>query len=36
MKNALELLDSFCADGIAIEVTHRSKRRLFGLGLARK
>jgi len=35
MKNALQLLDSFCADGIAIEVTHRSKRRLFGLaGLA--
>jgi hypothetical protein len=35
LKNALELLDSFCADGIAIEVTHRSKRRLFGLaGLA--
>ena len=35
MKNALELLDGFCAQGIAIEVTHRSKRRLFGLaGLA--
>jgi hypothetical protein len=35
MKNALELLDSFCADGIVVEVTHRSKRRLFGLkGLA--
>ena len=35
MKNALELLDGFCTDGIAIEVTHRSKRRLFGLaGLA--
>ena len=34
-KNALELLTSFCADGITIEVTHRSKRRLFGLaGLA--
>ena len=31
MKNALQLLDSFCADGIAIEVTHRSRRRLFGL-----
>jgi hypothetical protein len=31
LKNALELLDGFCADGIAIEVTHRSKRRLFGL-----
>jgi hypothetical protein len=36
MKNALELLDSFCAEGLAIEVTHRSKRRLFGLaGLGR-
>jgi hypothetical protein len=35
MKNALQLLDSFCAAGIAVEVTHRSKRRLFGLkGLA--
>jgi hypothetical protein len=35
MKNALELLDGFRADGIVIEVTHRSKRRLFGLkGLA--
>jgi len=35
MKNALDLLDGFCAQGIAIEVTHRSKRRLFGLaGLA--
>jgi hypothetical protein len=35
MKSALELLDSFCADGIVVEVTHRSKRRLFGLkGLA--
>jgi hypothetical protein len=31
LKNALELLASFCADGSAIEVTHRSKRRLFGL-----
>ena len=29
------LLDDFCAAGIAVEVTHRSKRRLFGLaGLA--
>ena len=35
VKNALELLAGFCADGITIEVTHRSKRRLFGLaGLA--
>jgi hypothetical protein len=34
-KNTLELLTSFCTDGITIEVTHRSKRRLFGLaGLA--
>ena len=31
VKNAAQLLDEFCADGIAIEVTHRSKRRLFGL-----
>jgi hypothetical protein len=30
-KNALELLTRFCADGVTIEVTHRSKRRLFGL-----
>jgi hypothetical protein len=30
-QNAAHLLDRFCADGIAIEVTHRSKRRLFGL-----
>jgi hypothetical protein len=35
VKNATELLAGFCAEGIAIEVTHRSKRRLFGLtGLA--
>jgi hypothetical protein len=35
VKNATLLLDDFCATGIAIEVTHRSKRRLFGLtGLA--
>lgn len=32
VKNAAALLDSFVARGIAIEVTHRSKRRLFGLG----
>ena len=31
VKNAAALLDSFVAGGIAIEVTHRSKRRLFGL-----
>jgi hypothetical protein len=30
-QNAAQLLDRFCADGIAIEVTHRSKRRLYGL-----
>jgi hypothetical protein len=35
VKNAAALLDDFCRAGIAIEVTHRSKRRLFGLtGLA--
>jgi hypothetical protein len=35
VKNAAFLLDAFCAAGIAVEVTHRSKRRLFGLaGLA--
>ena len=35
VKNAAGLLDDFCAAGIAVEVTHRSKRRLFGLtGLA--
>lgn len=35
VKNAIRLLDELCAAGIAIEVTHRSKRRLFGLaGLA--
>jgi hypothetical protein len=31
VKNAAALLGEFCAAGIAIEVTHRSKRRLFGL-----
>jgi hypothetical protein len=30
-QNAAQLLDRFCADGIAIEVTHRSKCRLYGL-----
>jgi len=35
VKNATALLDEFAAAGIAVEVTHRSKRRLFGLtGLA--
>ena len=31
VKNAAKLLDAFCADGIAVEVTYHSKRRLFGL-----
>jgi hypothetical protein len=31
VKNAAALLDAFVARGIAIEVTHRSKRRLYGL-----
>jgi hypothetical protein len=31
VKNTTALLDAFVARGIAIEVTHRSKRRLFGL-----
>jgi len=36
VKNAAALLDEFCASGIAVEVTHRSRWRLFGLaGLAR-
>jgi hypothetical protein len=35
LKNAAALLDAFRAAGLVIEVTHRSKRRLFGLaGLA--
>ena len=35
VKNATALLDAFARSGIAVEVTHRSKRRLFGLaGLA--
>jgi hypothetical protein len=35
LKNALRILDALVAAGIAIEVTHRSKRRLFALaGLA--
>jgi hypothetical protein len=36
VKNAIRILDQLCAAGIALELTHRSKRRLFGLsGLAR-
>jgi biotin operon repressor len=31
VKNAAQLLDRFRAAGIAVEVTHRSKRRLYGL-----
>jgi hypothetical protein len=31
IKNATRLLDEFCGNGIAVEVTHRSKRRFFGL-----
>jgi hypothetical protein len=31
IKNATELLDRFCVEGLTVEVTHRSKRRLFGL-----
>jgi len=31
VKNAAALLDGFVARGVAIEVTHRAKRRLFGL-----
>lgn len=31
IKCAGELLDRFAADGIAVEVTHRAARRLFGL-----
>jgi hypothetical protein len=35
IKSATVLLDHFRAEGIAVEVTHRSARRLFGLaGLA--
>ncbi|MDD2766001.1 MAG: hypothetical protein PHE83_18720 [Opitutaceae bacterium] len=35
VKNAIRILDELRAAGTAIEVTHRSKRRLFGLqGLA--
>ena len=31
IKNAAILLDRFCTDAVAVEVTHRSARRLFGL-----
>lgn len=31
VNNAAALLDGFCAAGIVVEVTHRAKRRLFGL-----
>jgi hypothetical protein len=31
VENAAALLDRFCLDGIAIEVSHRAKCRLFGL-----
>ena len=35
VKNASFLLEEFCAEGVAVEVTHRSRRRIFGLaGLA--
>ncbi len=35
VKNAITLLDAFAEAEIIVEVTHRSKRRLFGLvGLA--
>jgi hypothetical protein len=31
VKNAIRLLDGLVAAGVAVEVTHRSKRRLFGI-----
>jgi hypothetical protein len=31
VKNAIALLDGLVAAGLAVEVTHRAKRRLFGL-----
>ena len=31
VKNAIHLLDGLVAAGVAVELTHRSKRRLFGL-----
>jgi hypothetical protein len=36
VKNATALLDRFCREGIAIELTHRSKRRLYGLAALRR
>jgi hypothetical protein len=33
IPNAAALLDQFTAAGIAVEVTHRSKQRLFGLAM---
>jgi hypothetical protein len=31
VNNAAALLEAFCAAGFAVEVTHRCRRRLFGL-----
>jgi hypothetical protein len=31
VKNAIRLLESLRANGLVVEVTHRAKRRLFGL-----
>jgi hypothetical protein len=31
VKNVIVLLDRCCAENLAVEVTHRSRRRLFGL-----
>jgi hypothetical protein len=31
VKSAIALLDGFVRDGVAVEVTHRAARRLFGL-----
>ena len=36
VKNATALLDRFCREGIAIEVTHRSKRRRYGCRALRR
>ena len=33
IPNAAAFLDQFTAAGIAVEVTHRSKQRLFGLAM---
>ena len=35
VNNAAQLLEAFCAAGIAIEVTHRSKRRCSGWPVSR-